>query len=96
MNNAKRVVLISNEGYDKFHDRLLESLIERGIKLFCAVGKDCELWHDIMDELLVGDGTNPNFEVMTTWHPEESVDEVVEFAKNFSLEASPDVEIIEV
>jgi len=47
-------------------------LIDRKILLFCTVGKDCELWHDIideldvMDELSVANGEERDFFVVTT------------------------------
>jgi hypothetical protein len=94
---AKKVVLVSRRGYDSSHDALLASLIDRRIELFCAVGKDCELWEEVMDELVVGpDGAGP-VHVLTTSHPGESIAAVVEFASQWRLDdGPPDVEIIEV
>lgn len=51
----KKFVLISNSGYSTDHDSLLSSLLDDGYELFCAVGKDCELWEEAMDEMAVGD-----------------------------------------
>ena len=94
---ARRVVLVSRRGYDSSHEALLSSLIDRPIELFCAVGKDCELWEEAMDELVVGpDGAGPRH-VTTTSHPGESVEQVVEFASQWRLDDGPsDVELIEV
>lgn len=96
---AKKIILNSKSGYSATHDALLNSLIDAKVLLFCAVGKDCELWHDIMDELFVGDATiDRDFHTMTTWHEDETLDEVVEFAKIFELEGVVDnaIQIIEV
>ena len=60
MSNYK-FVLISESGYSKKHDKLLLNLLEQGYELFCAVGKDCEVWEEIMDELSVGDGSNSRY-----------------------------------
>lgn len=97
MTTAKKVVLVSVHGYDSSHKSLLSSLIDRRIELFCAVGKDCRLWEDVMDELVVGpDGASP-WHVTTTSHPGESVAEVVEFASVWHVEdGPPEVEVIEV
>jgi hypothetical protein len=65
----------------------------------CAVGKDCELWHDIMDEVIVGDGGEDRFiRVITTWHNDEPLDEVIEFAKSYDVEGAErlDVQVIEI
>lgn len=51
----KKFVLTSNSGYSTDHDSLLFSLLDDGYELFCAVGKDCELWEEAMDEMAVGD-----------------------------------------
>ena len=52
----RKVVLISETGYNREHDSLLSSFLDQKYELFCAVGKDCELWEEVMDELAVGNG----------------------------------------
>jgi hypothetical protein len=95
---AKKVVLFSKSDYSEKFDGLLNRLIDEKILLFCAVGKDCELWHDIMDELFVGFGEERDFLMMTTWHTDESLDNVVEFAKSYEIEGidNEKLEIIEI
>jgi hypothetical protein len=96
MSNAKKVVLVSKRGYDASHDGLLRSLIARKIELFCAVGRQCELWEEVMDALVVGPTGECEWHVTTSSHPSETVDEVVEFAKNWRLDEPSEVEVIEV
>ena len=93
---AKKIVLVSRNGYDQKHDGLLQSLIDRRVVLFCAVGQDCERWEEAMDELVVGPNGDGDRLVTTTSHPGESVAEVIEFATQWHLDESSDVEIIEV
>jgi len=81
-NRGNKVVLVSRSGYSPDKDHILQSLIDERIALFCAVGKDCEMWEEVMDELCVGDGGNPVF-IPTTSHPEEMIDDVVQFAKTY-------------
>ena len=92
MNNS-RVVLVSEQKYNLECDELILSLLDKGYVLFCVVGIDCEKWEDIIDELSIGDGSNPKF-VTTTSHPNESVDEVVEFAKMLTLDKKSGVDVI--
>ena len=92
MNNS-RVVLVSEQKYNLERDELILSLLDKGYVLFCVVGIDCEKWEDIIDELSIGDGSNPKF-VTTTSHPNESVDEVVEFAKMLTLDKKSGVDVI--
>jgi hypothetical protein len=95
---TKKVVLFSKNGYAEKYDALLNRLIDEKVLLFCAVGKDCELWHDIMDELYVGFGDERDFLMITTWHNDENLEEVIEFAKNWNVEGidNESVEIIEI
>ena len=95
----KKVVLNSLSGYSSEKDKILADLIAAKVLLFCAVGKDCELWHDVMDEMLVGDGSVVlDFDMMTTSHTSETLDEVVEFARIFFVEDADndDVQVVEV
>lgn len=96
---TKKVILHSTSEFDEKYDFLLKRLIDEKILLFCTVGKDCELFHDIMDELIVGDGaTELDFDMITTWHPDETIEEVIEFAKNFDIEGinNEEIQIIQV
>ena len=90
-----KFVLISESGYSKEHDKLLLNLLDQGYELFCAVGKDCEVWEEIMDEFSVGDGSNPRY-ITTTSHPDESIEDVIEFAKLFSINKESDVDVVRI
>lgn len=92
-NKYYKFILVSENGYDKCHDKLLESLLDEKYELFCAVGKDCELWEDIMDEIAVGDATNPRF-IVTTSHPYETLEEVIDFATSFRTEETSEIKIV--
>ncbi len=55
-------------------------MIEHGAIWVCTWGTDCERIHDTFDEADVGDGTKDSSEfIMTTWHTDDSLDEVVDF-----------------
>lgn len=86
----KRVVLVSTSGYHTAHDGLLNSFLDRDYDLFCAVGVQCQLWEEVMDELAVGNGDGLRF-ITTTSHPDESVEDVIEFAQAFGERAKVEV-----
>ena len=73
----KKIVLLSNKKYSAESDDFLLSLINQGCELICFVGLDCESWEEAMDELAIGDGSNPKY-ITTTSHPAESIDEVIQ------------------
>ena len=91
----RKVVLISEAGYKAEHDVLLSSFLDQKYELFCAVGKDCELWEEVMDELAVGSGENPRY-ITTTSHPNESAEEVIEFAKSFGNETDEELHVVRI
>ncbi len=92
----KKVVLVSVSGYNDTHDDLLRSFIDSKVELFCVVGEQCELWHDVMDDFLVGREGDIEWDMLTTWHDNESVEEVIEFAKYFEGKDGADVQVIKV
>jgi len=55
--------------------------------ILCA-GIECEEWHDICDGIIVGDGDQTEEKddgfVMTTWHTNETLREVIEFFVDIS------------
>ncbi len=68
--------------------------LARGMVYFCAWGRDCERFHDIVDEVVVEDdvlgkrrfvGPTAKDAVMTTWHDDESLEEALEFFINSAL-----------
>lgn len=94
MNNIK-LILVSESGYNEQHDRFLQSILDEGYELFCAVGKDCELWEEIMDEIAVGNCTDACY-ITTTSHPNESVDEVIQFAKHCSTSRDSEIDFVHI
>ena len=61
--------------------------LNRGMVYFCSWGHDCERFHDIVDEVIVGDdlteqkfsGPKTSDVVMTTWHADETLEEALDF-----------------
>jgi hypothetical protein len=58
-------------------------LLDLGCAYLCTWGPGCERVHDIMDEVIVGDGSLESYRglVMTTWHPHSdwSLEETLDF-----------------
>jgi hypothetical protein len=63
------------------------SALKRGMVYFCSWGPGCERFHDIVDEVIVGDGVtdkefsgpSKNDVVMTTWHDDQTLEETLDF-----------------
>ena len=91
---AHKIVLHCTGGDHASLDQLVEQFISDEVKLVCAVGESCELVEDIIDELVVGDGSDQNRFIVTSAHPGESLDEVVAFARGWS-EPSGEPQIVQ-
>jgi hypothetical protein len=70
------------------------SALNQGMVYFCSWGPDCERFHDIVDDVVLGDsltqqtfsGTKPGDVIMTTWHANETLEEALDF---FAISAIP-------
>ena len=94
MSYGMKIVLHSKSGYRPELDSLIEQFIRDGVKFVGVVGDDCVKIEDIIDEIVVGGGNNDNF-ILTSSHPGESLEEVVEFARSLSLEYMGEVQVVE-
>ncbi|WKB56035.1 hypothetical protein [Eleftheria terrae] len=92
---ATKIVLHCPTGYHVALDQLVEQFITDGVKFVGVVGHDCERVEEIIDELVVGDGSDPRRFLLTSSHPGESVAEVVEFARLLSSEYLGDAQVVE-
>ena len=65
--------------------RAVEDWLRDGVVLVAVWGPQCELTHDLIDEMGVGDGSDPSRFLMTSWHDDETLDEAREFAGNYEM-----------
>lgn len=82
---AKKIVLHCRSGYEPQLDTLVEHFIRDGVMFVAVVGKDCSRVEDIIDQLVVGDGSR-DYDLLTSSHPDASIEAAVEFAKSLTLE----------
>ena len=92
---ANRIVLHCPAGYKMRLDALVEDFIRDGVRFVGIVGEDCSRVEDTIDELVVGNGDR-EYDLLTSSHPNESVEEVVAFARSLSLDDQRrEVQIVE-
>jgi hypothetical protein len=93
---ARKVVLHCPRGYRIELNALVEDFLANGVAFVAVVGEDCSRVEDIVDELVVGDGTDEKRFILTSSHPGETVAQAVEFAKSLSNEyAGQEVQVVE-
>lgn len=93
---APRVIVHSTKGYHSGVALPVEDLRRSGVRLICVTGVECQVIEGIVDELIVGDRSLSPWEVTTTSHPGEALQDVVTFANGLLGELKAGVQVIEV
>jgi hypothetical protein len=91
----QKVVLHCPSGYKRELDDLVERFIADGVKFVGVVGEDCSRVEDIIDELVVGNGSDEQRFILTAFHEGETVAEALEFAKSLTGEYAGEVQLVE-
>jgi hypothetical protein len=60
-------------------DGITSGIVNSRCQYALTFGHDCEIWHDIIDETCVGDGAGEERFIMTTWHDDEPIEDVIDF-----------------
>jgi NADPH-dependent glutamate synthase beta subunit-like oxidoreductase len=93
---ASRIVLHSLTGAPEDIDALVEAFLKDGVKFVGVVGKNATHIEDLVDEVVLGDGTDDSRFLLTASHEGESLRDAVEFAQNLSDEYGKGVQVVEV
>ena len=91
---SKKIILHCPTGYEARLDALVEDFVRDGVVFIGVVGKDCSKIEDIIDELVVGDGAR-DYNLLTSSHPNESIESVIAFARSLTGEYEGDVQVVE-
>lgn len=94
MPHAKKTVLHCPRGYQPRIDALVEEFVRDGVVFVGVVGPDCAKVGDIIDELVVGDGSR-EYNLLTSSHPKETVEEAVAFAQSLTGDFKGEVQVLE-
>ncbi len=92
---ARKIVLHCPRGYRMELDALVEEFIADGVAFVGVVGEDCSRIEDIIDELVVGDGSNMTRFILTSSHPRESIADALEFAHALTGDHAGEVQLVE-
>jgi len=73
-------------------DDFIEQCLQDGVSLVAIFGLGCERIEDIVDEIVVGDGSNVSRFLCTTSHPDEPFEDVLNMALTWELERGDPVQ----
>jgi hypothetical protein len=86
MPHAKRIILNCPTGCSDDLGPMVEDFLRDGVLLICAMGPDASRIEDAVDWFLVGDGSDDTRFIPTSLHRDESLEDVIEFARSFASE----------
>jgi len=81
---SAKIVLHAPPPHSHALEEFVEACIRDKVALVCVVGEQWQLVEDIIDELVVGDGSDETRFINTTSHPDQPLAEVVAFANAWS------------
>jgi len=90
MGYAPKIILCVPLRNSKALEPFVEECLRDKVVLIAVVGDGCSEIESLIDEIIVGDGSDPERFIATTSHPEESINEVMNFAKVFASEDGRD------
>lgn len=76
---TKRLILHAPPWDAPSLETFVEDCLRDSVILIAVVGPDCGRVENVIDELVVGDGSDDKRSVTTTSHPDETLDEVKDF-----------------
>jgi hypothetical protein len=91
----RKIVLHCPTGYRVELERMVAQFLADGVVFVGVVGEDCSRVEDIIDEWVVGDGTDDGRYILTSSHPGETIDDALEFARSLSGEYAGEVQLVE-
>ena len=74
---------------------LVEAFLRDGVKFVGVVGPGAAHVEELIDELVVADGTDEERFILTSSHEGESLQDAVEFAKGLTGDYSGEVQIVD-
>ena len=92
MTYARKILLHSPVTDESQLDGFVEQCIQDEVSIIAVFGPGSERIEDIIDEIVVGDGSDPNRFVCTTSHANEPRDDVLNMLKCWELERNDPIQ----
>jgi hypothetical protein len=94
MNYAPKIVLQLPLSNPNLLEPFVEACLRDGVSLIAVVGEGGSKIENLIDKLVVGDGSDRSRFIVTTSHPGETVEEVMEYARSWDAERDQPVELV--
>ena len=95
MADCAKIVLHWQSGEESLIGPFVEQCLKDHVNFIAVVGPDCTRIENLIDECVVGDGSDDTRFILTSSHPGESVQDAVDFAELLTGEYAGQVKIVE-
>jgi hypothetical protein len=89
---AQKLILHSPVSDEKLLKVFVEQCLADGVSLLAIAGPGSEALEELIDWLVIADGSDPSRFLCTTSHPSESLDEVLSMASAWDAEKGGEVD----
>ena len=86
MKLARTIILHSPLSDERLLDQFVEDCLRDAVSLIAVVGPGCERIEEMIDWIVVGDGSDDERYVTTSSHPDEPLSDVIEFVECWEME----------
>lgn len=86
MKLARKIILHAPISDERLLDEFVENCLRDEVSLIAVVGPGCVRIEDIIDEIVVGDGSDSERYVTTSSHPDEPLSDVRDFVGCWQME----------
>ena len=94
MTTEPKVVLVLPISDETLLADFVERCLADNVSLIAVSGEECQRIEDEIDWLIVGDATDHSRFITTSSHPGETLDQVVEFATNWWVNADGPTKVV--
>ena len=89
---ASKLILHTPVSYEALLHDFVEQCLLDGVSLVAVIGPGCARIEDMIDEIVVGDGSDKTRFLCTTSHPDEPFEDVMNMANVWESERDDTVE----
>ncbi len=83
---ARKIILHSPVSDEGLLEDFVEQCLRDQVSLIAVVGPHCARLEDLIDEIVIADGSDPGRFICTTSHPNESFRDVAKMVASWELE----------
>jgi hypothetical protein len=89
---APKLILHSPVSDERLLDGFVEQCLRDGVSLLAIIGPGCSDLEEVIDWIVVGDGSDPSRFLCTTSHPDEDFDTVLNMAQTWERDKGEPVQ----